>query len=130
MSTDRWGFPSPQAPRGGIDAEAIVTAAAEQLPLAGKKIVLLGPLRGLDAAQSQQLIERLGGSCHRTLDASIDFVVACGTTLEEASQTVCQALAQAPEMPQLQTQRPGGIRLISERQFRALLPAGKATVRW
>lgn len=138
QSTDRWGFPDRRQKAGSIDAAAVLTAAAQSDPLAGKHIVLLGPLRGLDVPQSQSLIAQLGGVCQTQINALTDYVVACGTTLDDASQRVCAALAQAPLEPSaaaepvegLPTKRPAGIRLLSERQFRALLPAGNATVRW
>jgi DNA polymerase III subunit epsilon len=163
-ATDRWGFPDRRAKMGSIDAAAVVNAAAAEQPLAGKHIVLLGPLRGLDLQQSHALIVQLGGVAQTHIGAQTDYVIACGTTLDAASQVVCAALAGAPEEelrggevvaeePAAATtaavtaaaandtatavrnaasgdNRSQGIRLLSERQFRALLPAGKATLRW
>ncbi len=140
-STDRWGFPDRRIKVGGIDASAVLTAAAEQKPLAEKNIVLLGPLRGLDFQQSQQLIAELGGVCQASIEPSTHYVVACGRTLDEASQIVCQSMADSPsnrspfpEAGKQESERHDtkltGIRLLSERQFRALLPAGKANTRW
>lgn len=136
--TDRWGFPDRRLKQGAVDATAIVTAAAQSQPLAGKRIVLLGPLRGLDLLQSQELIAKLGGVCQMQIGSTTDYVVACGTTLDEASNLVCAALAQAadsapvpaPDNSANASSRAAGIRLLSERQFRALLPAGKSTVGW
>ncbi len=138
QTTDRWGFPDRRVKRGAVDASAIITAAAQSQPLAGRHIVLLGPLRGLDLPQSQELIAKLGGVCQTQIGSTTDFVVACGTTLDDASRLVCAALAQAPEAVPASaqnadaeaSQRTSGIRLLSERQFRALLPAGKSTVGW
>jgi DNA polymerase-3 subunit epsilon len=132
-TTDRWGFPDRKAKPGGVDPTAVLTAANSQQPLSGKKIVLLGPLRGLDMQQSQELVNSLGGVCLSTIDAQTDYVVACGTSLDAASQVVCQSLANTSAATTHADQVPAkaaGIRLLSERQFRALLPAGKATVRW
>jgi DNA polymerase-3 subunit epsilon len=161
-STDRWGFPDRRAKVGSVDAAAVVTAAAAGQPLAEKHIVLLGPLRGLDLQQSHDLITKLGGVAQTHISPRTDFVVACGTTLDAASQFVCAALASAPDasgrLEQAAEEQAGaaapatdadmndsasvahraaigdnrsqGIRLLSERQFRALLPAGKATLRW
>lgn len=128
-STDRWGFPGSQRqPLAGVDASAVMRAAADSLPLAGKQIVLLGPLRGLTALGSQLLIERLGGVCQPDISPQTDFVVACGTTLDAARQRVAEAMADFD--PGKQDTAPAStgfhLRLLSERQFRALLPGGKA----
>ncbi|MEO8270829.1 MAG: exonuclease domain-containing protein, partial [Aureliella sp.] len=138
MSTDRWGFPNRRNQLGAVDASEVIAAAAEQKPLSGKHIVLLGPLRGLDMQESQQLISSLGGHCQSQIEATTDYVIACGHTLVDAKQIVNSA--QSEEKPDHSTRldhphSPGnnsttGIRLLSERQFRALLPAGKASASW
>lgn len=129
QTTDRWGFPNRRTQLGSVDAAAVLTASAEQQPLAGKHIVLLGPLRGLSLAASQQLINSLGGVCQSQIDTSTHYVIACGKTLDDASRIACESVAQQPpgEAPLPKT---SGIRVLSERQFRALLPAGKASVGW
>ncbi|MEC8555563.1 MAG: exonuclease domain-containing protein [Planctomycetota bacterium] len=126
QSTDKWGFPSNAAAKiGSVDSSAIVQASAGNAPLAGKNIVMLGPLRGLDVADTNQLIEQLGGCLQTDIQPSTHYVVACGTTLEAAGQIVCQAVAEQPES--YESNSPvQGVRLLSERQFRALLPGGKA----
>lgn len=146
--SDRWGFPDRRQRLASVDPAAVVTAAAQSEPLAGKRIVLLGPLRGLDMSQSHALLQQLGAVCQLQIDAATDYVVACGTTLDEASGRVATALAAAPAEPLPDFAAAAasdvasagssagsstgsrGIRLLSERQFRALLPAGKASVRW
>jgi len=132
--SDRWGFPVKPARGtvGGIDPTAVVAASANELPLAGKRIVMLGPLRGLDLVETIELITRLGAVAQPRINADTDYVVACGTTLDAASQLVCTALSATPTNPPVassQGAKPAGIRLLSERQFAALLPAGKATLR-
>lgn len=128
-TTDRWGFPDRRNKLGGLDPSAVLTAAAQQQPLAGKSIVLLGPLRGLTQQQSRELITRLGGVCQAQICAGTDYVVACGTSLDAASDLMSAALATDATTSQV-ADKPGGIRLLSERQFRALLPAGKASAKW
>lgn len=120
--SDRWGFPSKNAQLNRkLDSQSVVTASAGSLPLSGKKIVLLGgSLGGLSADESQQLIEQLGGCCQLAIDADTNLVVACGTTLAAARR----AAANAAELATPSV----GVRVLSERQFRALLPAGKATL--
>ncbi len=127
-NSDRWGFPvkQPRRPVGGIDPSAVVAAAANELPLSRKRIVMLGPMRGLDMPATIELITRLGAIAQPTINSQTDYVVACGTTLDEASQLVCTALAAAPVAAG--TSQAAGIRLLSERQFAALLPAGKASI--
>ena len=134
-SADRWGFPNRRSQLGALDASEIIAASAEQKPLANKRIVLLGPLRGLDMQQSQQLISSLGGQCQSQIEASTDYVIACGHTLADAKQLVNRARPEtSPDLgtsPQVPESKPiTGIRLLSERQFRALLPAGKANATW
>lgn len=138
VSTDRYGFPNRRAQLGALDANEVIAASAEQQPLKGKCIVLLGPLRGLDMQQSQQLISSLGGHCQTQIEATTDYVIACGHTLVDAKQIVSGAQPQAasghltrPDSAHSPSRNPTtGIRLLSERQFRALLPAGKASASW
>ena len=128
-TTDRWGFPAKQPRKAaGLDPVDVLRASADSLPLQGKNIVLLGPLRGLTATQSQELIQDLGGSVQSSISTNTHFVVACGTSLESASDVVSRSLASSLE-PTLDSDKPNvsGIRLLSERQFRALLPGGKSS---
>ncbi|MEZ6138251.1 MAG: exonuclease domain-containing protein [Pirellulaceae bacterium] len=138
-STDRFGFPTAKTkrPLGSIDPEAVVTAAAQELPLAGKRITMLGPLRGLDIEGTLQLIAKLGGITEAQITANTDYVVACGTTLADASELMVEALARnaatSATVANATDEAPRhscGIRLLSERQFLALLPAGKSTIGW
>jgi DNA polymerase-3 subunit epsilon len=107
--------------RGQIDPCAVLEAAAGSQPLAGKRIVCLGNLRGLSQAETQQLIEKLGGACQQQIGADTHYVIASGGLLLDEAQQVITA-AQPPS--------DATIRLLSERQFLALLPGGKASVRW
>ena len=107
--------------RGQIDPCAVLEAAAGSQPLASKRIVCLGNLRGLSQSETQQLIEKLGAVCQGQIGADTDYVIACGgLLLDEAQQVITGS-----QMPDTAT-----IRLLSERQFLALLPGGKASVRW
>ena len=123
--SDRWGFPASRAGQAvNVNPNVIVSAAAGSAPLTGKKIVLLGPMRGLSIEETYVLVQQLGGEIQQDVESATDYVVACGTTLEEASQLVCQKLALASDSDSGGT--PAGVRILSERQFRALLPGGKA----
>lgn len=133
-STDRWGFPTAQRRKsaGSIDPQSVLAAAAQSLPLAKRNIVLLGPLRGLELQASIELVERLGGHCQDHINGTTHYVVACGTSLEEAGQLVCRSVSQLQHDSETTPNDPStidGIRLLSERQFRALLPAGMLGVR-
>lgn len=149
QATDKWGFPASRSQRlGHVDASAIVNAADGNAPLLGKNIVMLGPLRGLSVADTAKLITDLGGNCQSRIDAETHYVVACGTTLSAASHLVTGVLADSdrpkssdpatgPTQPSSPSggspSRPApsqgmGIRLLSERQFRALLPGGKCPI--
>ena len=126
QDSDRWGFPSATArkTKASVDPKTILDASADNLPLAGKKICLLGPLRGLDLEHSQKLVAKLGGEVLSQISLDTSYVVACGKSLSEASRLVCQALSEADS--EGQQSQVGGVRILSERQFRALLPGGKA----
>lgn len=132
-TTDRWGFPSRRQRIGTVDPSEVLASAAQEKPLAGKAIVLLGPLRGLDMQQSHALICSLGGHCQTNIDASTTYVVACGQSLSDAKQQLGHTQPESNQQNSTQPNsavKPGGIRLLSERQFRALLPGGKASVSW
>ncbi len=123
-TTDRWGFPTQptKRPLGSVDPDCIVAAAASQQPLAGKRIVMLGALRGLDFSQTIDLIARLGAVVQPQIAPDTDYVVACGQPLAAASQQLGTAVAENRASKRDSTKT---IRLLSERQFRALLPGGK-----
>lgn len=128
-SADRWGFPlKGAAAKAGVDPHIVLTASAGELPFSGRKFVFLGPLRGLSMAETIQLAERLGASCQTTITPETNYVVACGSSLEDAGQVVCNSLASDPS-PASTTSNAQGIRLLSERQFLALIPGGKASTR-
>lgn len=126
QDSDRWGFPSATArkTKATVDPQTILDASADNLPLAGKRICLLGGLRGLDLEQSKQLVTKLGGEIAAEIALDTHYVVACGTSLAEASRLVCQAISESTS--DSETAQTGGVRILSERQFRALLPGGKA----
>lgn len=114
-------MPGRMPSRGQIDPSAVLQAAAGSQPLASKRIVCLGNLRGLSQSETQQLMERLGAVCQTQIGADTDYVIACGgLLLDEAQQVIADS----------QPQDTATIRLLSERQFLALLPGGKAAVRW
>ena len=127
--------------RGQIDSGAVIEASNGSLPLAGKGIVCLGCLRGLDQAATRKLIEALGAQWQTQISPQTDYVVACGgTLLAEATQWVAKSAERleqnSPDEPQpsladapMSSNR-AGIRLLSERQFLALVPGGKSAVRW
>lgn len=133
-SADRWGFPlKGAASRVGVDPGSVLSASAGELPLANRKFVFLGPLRGLTLSETIQLAESLGATCEPMIHAGVNYVVACGSTLEEAGERVCTALAMEPNVASdssaTATSSVAGIRLLSERQFLALIPGGKASTR-
>ena len=134
---DRFGFPSKGSNRmaGQVNAAAVV-ATAEKValdgkPLVGKRIVLLGPLRGLDLGRSIQLLERLGATVDEQIQPGTDYVVACGTPLEDAAAKIRQLAARntTQEASDGETES-RGVRLLSERQFMALLPGGSGALQW
>lgn len=96
-------------PAGSVCVETIRQSSDGQ-PLEGKYIVMLGALRGLSMAETQELLQELGAEVQSSIDERTHFVVSSG-----------MALSQARQMFTEQTQ---GIKLLSERQFRALLPGG------
>ncbi|MFK7736977.1 MAG: exonuclease domain-containing protein [Pirellulaceae bacterium] len=135
QATDKWGFPDARARQiGSVEPQSIVRASDGSKPLQGKTIALLGSLRGTSVDQSQQLINSLGGECASNIDSNTTYVVACGITLEEARRivrdTLTPKIASSDEGKNQQAadseERPNKIRILSERQFRALLPGGKA----
>lgn len=128
-SADRWGFPLKHAgAKVGVDPNIVMSAAAGQLPFSGRKFVFLGPLRGLSMDETLRLAETLGAICQAAINSETNYVIACGSSLEDAGQLVCNSVAsQDATTPSSPATR--GIRLLSERQFLALLPGGKASTR-
>ena len=128
-TADRWGFPlKGAAAKAGVDPHLVLSASAGELPLSRRKFVFLGPLRGLSFNETIQLAERLGAICQSSITVETNYVVACGSSLEDAGQLVCNSLANDKSEP-LTEPSPQGIRLLSERQFLALIPGGKASTR-
>lgn len=128
-SADRWGFPlKGAAAKAGVDPHIVMSASAGELPFSGRKIVFLGPLRGLSIAETVQLAEQLGATCQTRITGDTNYVVACGSSLEDAGQAVCNSLA-SDTVENASGSNSRGIRLLSERQFLALIPGGKASTR-
>ncbi len=126
-TADRWGFPLKGASKAGVDPQTVKSASAGELPLAGRNFVFLGPLRGLTVSETIQLATSLGATCEMSVNARTHYVVACGWTLEDASQIVCRSLAESDADSKDSTA--SGVRILSERQFLALIPGGKASTR-
>ncbi len=124
------------AGRGQIDAGAILTASSNSLPLANKKIVCLGALRGLSVDETRKLIEQLGATWCTAIQPGVHYVIACGGLLmDDAARQVREsiALADNPSEEHDATDVPPSIshlRVLSERQFLALIPGGKSAVSW
>ncbi len=128
-SADRWGFPlKGAAAKAGVDPHIVLSASAGELPFSGRNFVFLGPLRGLSIAETIQLAERLGATCQMNITPETNYVVACGSSLEDAGQVVCNSLA-SDKNQNASASNSQGIRLLSERQFLALIPGGKASTR-
>jgi DNA polymerase III subunit epsilon len=128
-SADRWGFPlKGAAAKAGVDPHIVISASAGELPFSGRNFVFLGPLRGLSIVETIQLAERLGATCQASITPETNYVVACGNSLEDAGQIVCNSLANNTSQ-NTKASNPQGIRLLSERQFLALVPGGKASTR-
>ncbi len=117
------------AGRGQIDAGAILTASSNSLPLANKKIVCLGALRGLSVDETRKLIEQLGATWCTAIQPGVHYVIACGGLLmDDAARQVREsiALADNPSEEHDATDVPPSIshlRVLSERQFLALIRA-------
>lgn len=133
QSVDRWGFPKSS---GGIrqkklDCEAIVSASLDQRPLLGKRLVILGSLRGLNAEETIHFVQRLGAECQPRIDSRTQYVIACGgNEMEQAAKFVQDFVSQLDNSQTSSPSTSGCVRVLSERQFLALLPGGKAAVRW
>jgi len=137
---DRWGFPlnTGQRPAGSVDVDLIREACVD-LPLAGKNIVMLGPLRGLSMEETKSLLMELGATLQSTINSMTDLVVAGGMSLADARGLLPDTLGGGPlpvvvhaavpeeSNPKRSAEKKQGIRVLSERQFRAMLPGGSGT---
>jgi DNA polymerase III subunit epsilon len=133
-SFDRWGFPVRDGRRtvGGVCAETVLQASAGK-PLSGKRIVMLGPLRGLSMKETQDLLHQLGGVVQPQIQADTDYVVVPGVIASQAltqlpeqvrSRATAAAAAAGGDLSRAGKSGSVGIRVLSERQFRGLLPGG------
>ncbi len=120
-TSDRWGFPDRRNASGVFVASSIRQASGGTKPLHTKSVCMLGPLGGFTMEETQALIEELGGRFTNTIDGHTDYVVACGITLTEAQSRIDTVVRQDATNSDLL-----GFKVLSERQFRALLPGGKA----
>ncbi|MFO0939197.1 MAG: exonuclease domain-containing protein [Pirellulales bacterium] len=119
--SDRWGFPiaSQQKQVGSICPETVKQSCVDK-PLREKRIVMLAPLRGLSWEATIRLLTDLGATIQTEIDATTNYVVAAGITVSGAQQQV-DAIRAA-------SSKPTAIRVLSERQFRALLPGGAVSI--
>ncbi len=119
--SDRWGFPIPSQQKqvGSICAETVKQSCLDK-PLRDKRIVMLAPLRGLSFEATLRLLMELGATIQPEIDPTTNYVVAPGISVSEAQQQVDALRASSSQ--------PVGIRVLSERQFRALLPGGAVSI--
>jgi DNA polymerase III subunit epsilon len=117
---DRWGFPVPTTakPAGSVCPRSVREACADQ-PLLGKQIVLIGPLRGMSLEETVALLTELGATVQASIDSSTSYVVTPGISISAAQQQVDRFQIENQASIVGKT-----IRVLSERQFRALLPGG------
>ncbi|RMF39458.1 MAG: hypothetical protein D6753_13740 [Planctomycetota bacterium] len=129
-TVDSWGVPTRQSQRnpGAWNTAAVLAAAGTSRPLTGKRIWLLGPLSGLTMEASQDLIRELGGECVTGVDEHPHFVVTSGSAGPTANEQLRSGASDhASGESRAESSPPAtAIRILSERQFRALLPAGKS----
>ncbi|HBE71332.1 MAG TPA: hypothetical protein DDW52_24565 [Planctomycetaceae bacterium] len=117
---DRYGFPTKASARASrLDADSVLIASARKKPLDGRHITILGALGGMTRDESIEFIESLGAIVDETPCGQTDFLIACQITVEDAR-------AELDKLPTTE-HRP---RVLSQRQFRALLPAGKSATNW
>lgn len=119
--TDRWGFPisSQQKQVGSICPETVKQSCVDK-PLQGKKIVMLAPLRGLSLEATLRLLNELGAITQTEIDATTNYVVTPGISISAAQEAVDTIRANSSSAT--------AIRVLSERQFRALLPGGAVSI--
>lgn len=123
--SDRWGFPvsNNAKPLGSVCPETVRQSCVDK-PLSGKKIVMLGALRGLNMEDTQRLLTDLGAQLETQISASTNYVVVPGISIADVQQQV--------ETIKAHTAQSGlpapHIRVLSERQFRALLPGGAISI--
>ncbi|MFO1065786.1 MAG: exonuclease domain-containing protein [Pirellulales bacterium] len=129
-------------PRGSLNSQVLVESSGGNQPLKGKRILFLGSLRGMSPESTRNLAERLGATCVESIQPDTDYVIACGgTLLADAALAVAQAKksridntstgeeVNTASEPTSQKE-PSPIRVLSERQFLAFIPGGKAAVQW
>jgi DNA polymerase-3 subunit epsilon len=121
---DRFGFPvvGESRPLGSVCVETVRQSCVDK-PLAGKNIVMLGPLRGLSLPETERLLSELGATIQAQIEASTHYVVTPGISVTEAQRQVEASQAIQPEKS-----TSGVVRVLSERQFRALLPGGAISI--
>lgn len=133
---DRWGFPlsTGQRPPGSVCPETVRESCIDR-PLAGKNVVMLGPLRGQSMEETQNFLRELGAFVQPTISASTHYVVAAGSSLIDAKKAAQEGLdpqhsaafnAQSC-LGDSTSPKVEGIRVLSERQFRAMFLSGGAS---
>jgi DNA polymerase-3 subunit epsilon len=127
VRNDRFGFPvsNELRPLGSVCVDT-VRQSCDNKPLQGKNIVMLGPLRGLSMEETIKLLNDLGAVVQSQVATSTHYVVTPGIGVTDAQRQVEQATAgqsdQGDQAPK------SVVRVLSERQFRALLPGGAISI--
>lgn len=118
VRNDRWGIPtaSTRLTAGSICTDTVRQSCTDK-PLLGKNIVMLAPLRGITMEETWRLLVDLGATVQESLEPTTNYIVAPGIAVTDA-QTQVDALKARLGQAALP------IRVLSERQFRALLPGG------
>ncbi len=121
------GFPARHAANAKrLDSKLVLTASDKaSLPLSGKHIVMLGTLGGMTREETREFVKALGGIVQDTIQPNTHYVVACQAPIDEVTAALPGQTSANDHQAAAST-----IRVLSQRQFRALLPAGKANTNW
>lgn len=116
--------------RGKRVADEILKQCDTGLPLAGKHIVLVGTLLGLDRQDSVGFLEQLGATVQAAINMQTHYVVQ-GTPATDGSMADALLSLGSRQQSDVQKRRDEGqpLHLISQRQLLAILPAGLAAAR-
>jgi DNA polymerase-3 subunit epsilon len=118
--------------------EAIASLGEEIRPLAGKRIFLQGQLLGMERDQAVEFLQRLGAQVEQDSNCSADFWLIGTGEVDSTNRSKSNAslvsephidFKAGPSKDSKSTQHTKVTRILSQRQFLAMIPGGLELVR-
>ena len=124
------GLPLSQAAnrKASLMANSILNQCADSKPLAGKSIVLIHSLLGLDRSEAEDFLRTLGANLQNTINLQTNYVIVGTEPLAGQTSESEMKVEKSREEVAKRQELGQGVYLISQRQLLAMIPSALSIV--